>query len=67
MEKIFIKAFKETIREEIINNNTVQIDGFGRFEKKHQNHRQKKFENGRIVLLPPRDKINFSSEITEKP
>jgi len=67
MEKNFLKALKETIREEIINNNTVQIDGFGRFEKKHQNQRQKKFENGRIVLLPPRDKITFSSEITEKP
>ncbi|MGF1670338.1 MAG: HU family DNA-binding protein [Balneolaceae bacterium] len=67
MEKIFIKAFKETIREEIIKNNTVQIEGFGRFEKEHQNQRQKKFENGKIVLLPPCDKIIFSSEIKGKP
>jgi len=67
MEKIFLKAFKETIREELLSNNMVQIDGFGRFEKVHQNQRQKKYENGRIVLLPPRDMITFRSEIMGKP
>ena len=67
MEKIFLNALKETIREELISNNTVRIDGFGRFEKVHQNQRQKKYENGRIVLLPPRDNVTFRSEIKGKP
>jgi len=65
MEPIFIKKLKEVIREEISNDNRIEIDGLGQFYKVHQKQVQKKTGDGRIVLLPPKDMIEFKPEINQ--
>ena len=64
MKPKFIKAFKEVLREQIIKKNDVQIEGLGRFRVVHQEQRQKKYDNGRVVMLPPSDVVEFQSQIT---
>ncbi len=63
MESKFIMAFKEVLREQFIEHNTVEIDGLGQFEVKHREQYQKKFENGKVVLMPPADVVEFKSNI----
>lgn len=62
MDKTFIKAFREIVREEIIKKNTVEISGLGRFEVIHQKQHQKKKDDGQLVMMPPRDLVVFSPE-----
>lgn len=59
MNKEFIYAFKEVIREQLVRKNKVDLDGFGIFEVQHREQHQKKYENGRVVLMPPADEIVF--------
>lgn len=66
MKKLFIQKFKEIIREQIAEGNQVNIEGLGKFEKVHEKQEQKKYENGRVVMLPPRDKVEFQSEIKQQ-
>lgn len=65
MEPLFIKKFKEVIREQVAMNNRVRIDGFGEFQKVHKTQTQKKLENGQIVIEPPKDLIEFKPEINQ--
>jgi nucleoid DNA-binding protein len=37
MKSTFIKAFKEVLREQILDKNKVEIEGFGTFEVVHKN------------------------------
>jgi len=66
MEPLFIKKLKDVIREQVSNNNPVLIDGIGQFYKVHQKQTQKKYDDGRVVLLPPRDIIKFESELKQQ-
>lgn len=63
MKSTFIKAFKEVLREQILNKNKVEMDGFGQFEVVHREQHQKKYEDGRVVMMPPEDVVEFKSEI----
>ncbi len=63
MNSTFIKAFKDVLREQLAKKNSVEIDGFGRFTVVHQGQSQKKYENGRVVILPPADILEFKSQI----
>lgn len=62
MDKTFIKAFSEVIREEVTRKNEVQINGLGSFKVDHQKQYQKQFKNGRVVMMPPKDTITFTPE-----
>lgn len=62
MEKIFLKAFAEVVREEVTQKNKVKINGVGMFKLEHQKQFQKQYENGRVVMMPPKDRIRFISE-----
>lgn len=62
MNTEFIKAFSEIIREEITRKNEVQVEGVGSFELKHQKQFQKQYDNGRVVMMPPKDTIAFTPE-----
>lgn len=66
MEPLFIKKLKEVIREQVANNNRVMLDGIGEFHKVHQKQSQKKYDDGRVVLLPPRDIIKFEPDIKQQ-
>ncbi len=62
MEKIFLKAFADVVREEVAQKNKVKINGVGMFKLEHQKQFQKQYENGRVVMMPPKDRIRFISE-----
>lgn len=63
MKSSFIKAFKEVLREQILSKNTVELEGFGTFEVIHQKQYQKKYDDGRVVMMPPADIVEFESHI----
>ncbi|NGP87266.1 HU family DNA-binding protein [Fodinibius halophilus] len=58
----FIKAFSEVVREEVMRKNEVQVDGIGSFQFKHRKQFQKQYDNGRVVMMPPKDTITFEPE-----
>ena len=62
MEKKFLKAFADVVREEVNRKNKVKINGLGTFKLEHQKQFQKQYENGRVVMMPPKDRIRFISE-----
>jgi nucleoid DNA-binding protein len=66
MDKKFIKAFREVVREEIVKKNTVEIDGLGRFEIVHNKQHQKKMDDGQVLMMPPQDVVEFTPEKTGK-
>lgn len=61
-EKEFIEIFREVLRDELVKHKAVQIDGLGTFRVKHQNQRQKHNNDGQVVLIPPKDIVQFTSE-----
>lgn len=63
MKSTFIKAFKEVLREQILDKNKVDVEGLGMFEVVHRKQHQKKYENGRVVMVPPADVVEFKSNI----
>lgn len=63
METKFIIAFKEVLREQFLEKKIVEIDGLGQFEVKHREQHQKKFDSGKVVLMPPADVLEFKSNI----
>lgn len=67
MDAIFVIAFKEVLREQFVKKNDVDIEGLGLFSVKHHKQYQKKFENGKVVLMPPRNVLEFKSNISELP
>lgn len=62
MKSTFVKAFKEVIREQLLENNTVELGDLGRFELVHKKQTQKKYDNGRVVMLPPANVVEFKSD-----
>lgn len=62
MDSEFLKAFSEVVREEIARKNEVRINGLGSFQFEHQKQYQKQYENGRVVMMPPKDTISFIPE-----
>lgn len=63
MKSTFIKAFKDVLREHILNKNKVEIDELGTFEVVHRKQQQKTYENGRVVMVPPADVVEFKSKV----
>lgn len=66
MDKKFIRAFREIVREEIIKKNTVELEGLGRFEVNHNKQYQKKLDDGQVLMMPPEDVVVFTPEKTGK-
>ncbi|MGD8426890.1 MAG: HU family DNA-binding protein [Balneolaceae bacterium] len=62
MNKKFLKAFSEIVREQIALKNEVKVEGVGSFQFKHHKQFQKQYRNGRVVMMPPKDTINFVPE-----
>lgn len=66
MDPNFIINFKEVVREQVAENNLVQLDGVGEFRKVHQKQREEKYDDGRVVLMPPKDVIEFKPDINQQ-
>lgn len=62
MDKKFIKAFAEVIREQIARKDAVKLKGVGTFSYKHRKQFQQQYEDGRVVMMPPKDTIVFTPE-----
>lgn len=63
MKSKFIKAFKEVLRDQILDKNKVEIEGLGLFRAVHQKQHQKKYKSGRVVMVPPADVVEFESNV----
>jgi len=62
MNKQFLKAFSEIVREQVVRKNEVKVQGIGSFQFRHRKQFQKQFKNGRVVMMPPKDTITFVPE-----
>ncbi|MCW9708439.1 HU family DNA-binding protein [Fodinibius salsisoli] len=62
MDEEFLKAFAEVVREQVVCKNKIEIDGIGSFYVEHQKQFQKQYDNGRVVMMPPKDEIRFIPE-----
>ncbi len=62
MTKDFLKAFGIVIRDQVIMKNSVQVNGLGTFKAAHHTQKQEKRADGKTVMLPPRDVIEFNAE-----
>lgn len=62
MDSSFLEAFRTVMRKQLIKKNVIHIEGVGQFKGEHQKQHQKQFDNGRVVLMPPRDTVRFVPE-----
>lgn len=62
MNQEFLHAFSEVIREQVSHKNDIEVDGLGVFGYKHHQQFQKQFDDGRVVMMPPKDIITFTPE-----
>lgn len=65
MEPQFIKSFIQIVKEQVASDNRVYIDGIGQFQKIHKSQTQKKLDDGSVVLMPPKDTIEFKPDISQ--
>lgn len=62
MDQAFLQAFVEVVREQMARRNNVRIEGVGSFQVEHRKQFQKQYDNGRVVMMPPKDTIRFTPE-----
>lgn len=62
MDKNFEKAFAELIREQVLKKNEVVVEGLGSFDFEHRQQYQQQYNDGRVVMMPPKDTIRFIPE-----
>lgn len=62
MDQTFLKAFAEVIKEKVSQKQPVQIEGLGVFRIEHHKQYQQQFDNGRVVMMPPKDQIIFKED-----
>ncbi len=62
MDREFIKAFTEVIREQITQNKEIKLNGVGIFRPGHRKQFQQQQKDGRVVMMPPKDEIEFIPE-----
>lgn len=59
MDKVFLQAFSEVVRQQIAHRCDVKLEGIGVFKLEHQKQYQQQYRDGRVVMMPPKDKIKF--------
>lgn len=59
MDKEFLKAFTEIVREQVAHKAKVRLDGVGTFSPEHRKQYQQQYQDGRVVMMPPEDRIEF--------
>lgn len=62
MDNTFLQAFAEVIKEEVAQNSPLEIEGLGVFQVEHRNQFQQQFDNGKVVMMPPKDHIVFTED-----
>lgn len=59
MDSEFKEAFKDVVRDQLIQRNKVRVNGLGIFSPMHLSQRKWEYKNGKVVLLPPKDYVEF--------
>jgi nucleoid DNA-binding protein len=59
IDEAFLRVFSKVVREQISNKKEVKAEGIGVFKPKHENQYQQKYQDGRVVMMPPKDTIEF--------
>ncbi|MEQ9280369.1 MAG: HU family DNA-binding protein [Balneola sp.] len=65
MTNDFLKVLGLTIRDQIIMKNSVEIKGLGTFKAEHTSQQQERKGDGKLVMLPPKDSIEFKADMGE--
>lgn len=61
MDDDFLQAFREVVREQLIQHNKVHIKELGIFNPVHLSQRKWEYKNGKVVLLPPKEYVEFQA------
>lgn len=59
MDKEFLQAFAEVVREQVAHKCDVRLEGIGIFKAEHHKQYQQQYQDGRVVMMPPKDEIKF--------
>lgn len=62
MDQRFAKAFGKALKTQLLEGNNVTINGLGSFSVIHEKQTQKQDDAGRVMLVPPSDRIKFTPE-----
>lgn len=62
MTKDFLEAFSVVIRDQVIMKNSVEVKGLGTFKAVHHNQKQEKRADGKVMMIPPKDIIEFTGD-----
>ncbi|MEX0779662.1 MAG: HU family DNA-binding protein [Balneolales bacterium] len=63
MDQQISKAIGKVLKDQLLEGNNVKINGLGSFSVVHEKQTQTQDEAGRVMLLPPGDRIKFTPEI----
>ena len=62
MDEEFKRAFSEVVRNQLAHKCDVELEGIGVFKPEHQKQYQQQYKDGRVVMMPPKDTINFIAD-----
>lgn len=62
MDQSFLHAFSEIVREQVSHKNDIEVEGLGAFQYRHRKQFQRQYDDGRVVMMPPKDTITFIPE-----
>jgi nucleoid DNA-binding protein len=66
MQDQFLQAFKDVVRDQLIQRNKVYIEDLGTFKPVHLTQRKWEYKDGKVVLLPPKDHLEFEADFEGK-
>jgi len=62
MDKEFLQAFSEILRNQFARKCDVELEGIGVFKPEHRQQYQQQYKDGRVVMMPPKDTIKFEAD-----
>lgn len=62
MDKEFLQTFSTVVRNQLAHKCEVELEDIGVFKLEHQKQHQQQYQDGRVVMMPPRDVIKFVAE-----
>ena len=62
MDKKFTKTLRKILRNQLVKKNKIHIKGVGTWQLKHQTQYQENRHDGRVIMQPPRDVIDFAPD-----
>jgi len=66
MTKKFEKGLVHVLREQLLSNNTIHLEGLGSFHVEHKKQTTVKSDDGKTVVMPPEDVVVFVSDGSSK-